>query len=320
MAEEEKGEQGLPKSQQEQGKASEVAEFDPKKTYNFRGKKVVGKDLESMIYRGEGYSKLQSELDQMKAQLAQANNDRDLLMAELQKIDRDKQKQDIISEALSSMKKQQSNGFNNDYEEDDDEQQPLDMDKILQTLQNMQQGITNDVTTQVTQKTQKDISDYLKQLLQEQETNKRTQQFINDLDTMTKHQLQTQYPNFAKNDEANELFDKIVELNRKKRGLQVEIGSLWEKQDPSWIEKQTESAQLDLEIGNLTGEAILKDRSAKELAEAMQIVGSSARPLREVPREERPVKQSEVQKWLTDREKNGRLAWEAEMKALNMAK
>ena len=312
---------GLPVTPPETKQASEeVAEFDPKKTYKFRGKTTKGKDLENMIFRGEGYSKMQSELDQLKQQLALADSDRQLLMSELSKIDKEKETRSYVENALSSMQKPVTKrGFNDEFDDSTDDDTPqMDSNKMLEMIAAMQNSIKQDVTAEVTQTSQSEIKNFLKQLLQEQETTKRTEQYIDSLDTMVEHQLETMYPNFASAEESKELFDKIVNVKKRMRGNQVEIGRLWEKQDPTWLEKNNDNIELEAELADIMGDIKNSESRYKELAEARQVIGIGAKPFRETINEVRPTKESDVKKWLADREKAGKRAWDAEMKAMKV--
>jgi len=312
---------GLPVTPPETTQASEeVAEFDPKKTYKFRGKTTKGKDLENMIFRGEGYSKMQSELDQLKQQLALADSDRQLLMSELSKIDKEKETRSYVENALSSMQKPVTKrGFNDEFDDSTDDDTPqMDSNKMLEMIAAMQNSIKQDVTAEVTQTSQSEIKNFLKQLLQEQETTKRTEQYIDSLDTMVEHQLETMYPNFASAEESKELFDKIVNVKKRMRGNQVEIGRLWEKQDPTWLEKNNDNIELEAELADIMGDIKNSESRYKELAEARQVIGIGAKPFRETINEVRPTKESDVKKWLADREKAGKRAWDAEMKAMKV--
>ena len=323
MAEiEEQGLSAQPTEQKPKQTSDEAVEFDPKKTYKLRGKPVKGKELESMIYRGEGYSKIQSELDQARVQLTQMQNDNALLMQELSRIDRERETKGLIDQALSSTKpaRGQEDGFNDDFLGNNEEPPQFDSNKLLSMLRDMQTGIKQEVASEVTAKAETDIKTLLKQLLQEQETQKRTKQYIDDLDVMVKHQLQTMYPNFASADEAGELFDKVANVRKRMRGLQVEIGGLWERQDPTWLEKNNENMELEAELADLMGEIKQQESTYRELSDARAVMGLGAKPFREVQNEERPSKELDVKKWLAERETKGKKAWEAQVKAMNLSR
>lgn len=312
-------EQGLPEqTEQAPDKSNDPIEFDPKKTYKFRGKMIRGNEIESKYFRGEGYQQLQSERDRIKQELAQKESDLDILRDEINKIRRETEMKNYFDKSLSSINKPVNDGFNNDYNADPDQEAPSS-DKLAQIVAQLKNEIQNDVTSTVTSSASDQIKQILTDILQEQNQEKRAREYIDDFDNTDRHYVMSNFPNFAKTDQAKDLIDQYVTLRRQIRTLNLEIPSLYSQRggpDPAWREKQEEAQQIDFDTAKLLSKIDQLEQQARELSDARQIIGSGVRPLTEELTEDIPSNPVERDKWWKKKREDGLKRYNAKMKAM----